>query len=123
MRAHHGRQGGVQLAGTVRVQQVPLDPKAGTARASSLTMGDAMGWVGWRRTVTRVTPGTASLSHSNCFPMNAALRPETSVIVPPGRTRLLTNPPRLGISQGDADDGAVTRPAPARGDTGCASGD
>ena len=55
-----------------------------------------MGWVGCRRTVTQVTAGTASLSSSNCLPMNAALGPETPVIFPPGRARVLTNPARSG---------------------------
>ena len=78
-----------------------------------------MGWVGCRRTATRVIAGHRVLEQLHCFPMNAALGPETPVIFPPGRARLLTNPAPIGSVRVTHDDG--NRRRRLLGGSGCGS--
>src|SRR5262249_12747181 len=51
---------------------------------------------GSRTTATRVTPGATSLSNSSNFAFNVNSYEVKPVALPPGRARLVTNPPPTG---------------------------
>jgi hypothetical protein len=98
----------------------PFGSRANAARARSISPGscwstalssslvdDAADWiaanwpipaakVGSRRTAARVTFGASSLSTSSHFPLMLYSNAANPVALPPGRTRLLTNPAPTG---------------------------